>query len=57
MLFRSEKLVTLGSPSATAMHSTIWPYVEPEVEVYLLERLEIQTRKIIERAEARRARR
>lgn len=52
-----EKLVTLGSPSATAMHSTIWPYVEPEVEAYLLERLEIQTQKIIERAAARRARR
>lgn len=52
-----EKLMTLGSPSAAAMHSTIWPYVEPEVEAYLLDRLEIQTQKIIERAEARRAKR
>ena len=30
-----EKLVTMGSPSATAMHSTVWPYVEPEVTEYL----------------------
>ena len=47
-----EKLVTLGSPSATAMHSTIWPYVEPEVEAYLLDRLDSQVEKLIAKAKA-----
>lgn len=47
-----EKLVTLGSPSATAMHSTIWPYVEPEVEAYLLDWLDSQVEKLIAKAKA-----
>ena len=50
-----EKLMTLGSPSAAAMHSTIWPDVEPEVRFYLLYRLEAQVDKLIAKAEARRA--
>lgn len=50
---RVEKLVTMGSPSAAAMHSTVWPYVEPDVVEYLQERLMEQTERIIERAKAR----
>ncbi|MFR8333722.1 MAG: hypothetical protein ACLU9S_16255 [Oscillospiraceae bacterium] len=46
-------LVTMGSPSATAMHSTVWPYVEPEVTEYLYDRLMEQTERVIARAKAR----
>lgn len=49
----SDKMQTMGSPSATAMHSTIWPEVEPEVELYLLNRLTEQAEKVMERARAR----
>lgn len=48
-----EKLVTMGSPSATAMHSTVWPYVEPEVTEYLYDRLMEQTERVLARAKAR----
>lgn len=48
-----EKLVTLGSPSATAMHKTIWPMVEPEIEQFLLDRLEQQVQTVLNRAAAR----
>ena len=48
-----EKLVTMGSPSATAMHSTVWPYVELEVTEYLYDRLMEQTERVIARAKAR----
>lgn len=48
-----EKLVTMGSPSAAAMHNTVWPYVEPDVVEYLQERLMEQTERIIARAKAR----
>ena len=41
-----EKLVTMGSPSATAMHHTIWPEVEPSVEEYLQERLQAQVERV-----------
>lgn len=53
-----EKLVTMGSPSATAMHHTIWPEVEPSVEEYLQERLQAQAARscfdYLPRVEARR---
>lgn len=49
-----EKLVTLGSPSATAMHRTIWMDVEPDVELFLLNRLEQQVQTVLTRAAARR---
>jgi hypothetical protein len=52
---RVEKLQTMGSPSATAMHRTIWPEVEPLVEEYLQTRLDAQVEKVLERA-ARKAR-
>ena len=42
-----EKLVTLGSPSATAMHRTIWPEVEPDVEEFLHDRLNAQVQKVL----------
>lgn len=45
-----EKLVTLGSPSATAMHNTIWPDVEPDVEEYLQARLNEQVQKVLAKA-------
>lgn len=48
-----EKLQTLGSPSASAMHNTVWPQARPPIERYLLEQLETQTRRILRQAEAR----
>lgn len=50
---RVEELVTMGSPSAAAMHSTVWPIVEPDVVEYLQERLMEQTERVIERAKSR----
>lgn len=47
---RVEKLVTMGSPSAAAMHHTIWPMVEPSVEEYLQERLQAQVERVLARA-------
>lgn len=47
---RVEKVQTLGSPSATAMHNTIWPEVEPSVEEYLHNRLNEQVQKVLARA-------
>lgn len=47
---RVEKVKTMGSPSATAMHNTIWPEIEPEVVEYLHERLELQVERVMERA-------
>ncbi len=47
---RVEKLQTMGSPSATAMHHTIWPEVEPVVMEYLQERLDLQVEKVLARA-------
>ncbi len=44
-----EKLVTMGSPSATAMHHTIWPDVEPDAVAYLQIRLEQQIDKVLEK--------
>jgi hypothetical protein len=45
-----EKLETVGSPSATAMHSTIWPEAEPDVEEFLHERLATQVQKVLAKA-------
>jgi hypothetical protein len=50
---RVEKLVTLGSPSATAMHHIAFPVVEPDVEQYLQDRLEVQVERVIDRAAAK----
>lgn len=50
---RVEKLRTMGSPSATAMHNTIWPMVEPQVVEYLQVRLQQQVDKIIAREQAK----
>lgn len=51
-----EKVQTMGSPSATAMHGKVWPEAEPYLEEYLLERLNLQVQKIIQRDKARRRR-
>ena len=45
-----EKTMTYNAPSETAMHNTIWPDVVPEVEEILMDRMELQTRKILDRA-------
>ncbi len=47
---RVEKLQTLGSPSATAMHHVVFPIIEPDVEQYLQDRLELQIQKVLARA-------
>ena len=47
---RVEKVQTMGSPSATAMHRIIWPMVEPDVEDYMRQRLEEQIQKVLRRA-------
>lgn len=46
----SDKMQTMGSPSAAAMHSTVWPEVEPEVELYLAEKLTQRAEQIVARA-------
>lgn len=48
-----EKLVTVGSPSATAMHNTVWPDVRPDAEEYLAKRLLDQTERVLTRASAK----
>lgn len=45
-----EKLRTMGSPSASAMHHVVWGIVEPDVETILQERLEIEIKKVLARA-------
>lgn len=47
-----EKLVTMGSPSAAGMHSTIWNYVRPDVVEHLQDQLMEQTERVIARAQA-----
>ena len=39
-----------GSPSAAAMHSTIWPEVEPEVELFLAAKLTERAEQVLARA-------
>lgn len=51
-----EKLQTMGSPSATAMHNVVWPMVEPEVEDLLQENLQTQVERIIAWEAAKRGR-
>ena len=45
-----EKTQPMGSPSAAAMHHTIWPEVEPDVVEFLKNRLDAQVDKVIDRA-------
>lgn len=49
-----EKLQTMGSPSASAMHGVVWPEVQEDVGYYLLARLDEQVDKILARAAAKR---
>jgi hypothetical protein len=35
-----EKLVTMGSLSATSMHKQVWPIVKDDVRLYLMDRIE-----------------
>jgi hypothetical protein len=51
-----EKVRTMGSPSAVAMHKTVWGDVEPDVEEMLDRRLKESVQKTIARAAARKAR-
>lgn len=50
-----DKLVTLGSPSITAMHRTIWPEAEPEISQFLLDRLYQRVQILRDRAARRKA--
>ena len=46
-----EKLYTMSSPSASAMHSTVWrEEVEPDSEIILQERLQHEVSKILTQA-------
>ena len=45
---RVEKLMTMGSPSATAMHNTIWPEVEGDVQDYLMDALINRAYRVLE---------
>lgn len=46
----SDEMQTMGSPSAAAMHSTIWPEVEPEVELFLAAKLTERAEQVLARA-------
>lgn len=35
-----EKIQTMGAPSATAMHTQVWPEVRDDVELYLMARIQ-----------------
>ncbi len=48
-----EPLVTLGSPSAAAMHHTIWPMVSPDVETFLEEALIARAEQVLAVAQAK----
>ena len=50
---RVEKLMTMGSPSATAMHNTIWPEVKPGAEDYLMDALITRAYRVLELAQAK----
>lgn len=49
-----EKLRTMGAPSATAMHRTIWPEVEQQVEDYLMDALIKRAYRVLEIQKAKR---
>ena len=49
-----EKLRTMGSPSATAMHNVVWPLVVPEVEILLQDNLQLQVEAVLAREAAKR---
>lgn len=48
-----EKLQTMGSPSAAAMHHVIWEQVEPDVQDTLEKKLEASIQKTLARAAAK----
>lgn len=48
-----EKLMTMGSPSATAMHNTIWPEVEPDAQDYLMDALINRAYRVLELQKAK----
>ncbi len=50
---RVEKLMTMGSPSATAMHHTIWPEVEPGAEDFLMDALITRAYRVLELQQAK----
>ena len=51
-----EQLVTMGAPSATAMHNMIWPQVQPEAEAYLMDQLYRRAERVLILAAEKRAR-
>lgn len=44
-----EKLQTMGAPSATAMHTQVWPDVRDDVELYLMARIQDRVNWILAR--------
>lgn len=46
----SDKMQTMGSPSASAMHKTIWPEVEPNAEQFLEDYLNAKIQSILAKA-------
>lgn len=48
-----EQIVTMGSPSAAAMHHVIWEQVEPDVQDTLEKKLEASIQKTLARAAAK----
>ena len=52
-----EKLQTMGSPSAAAMHHVIWEQVEPDVQETLERKLEASIQKTLAREAARKGKR
>lgn len=44
-----EKLQTMGAPSATAMHTQVWPEVQDDVELYLMARIQDRVNWILAR--------
>lgn len=50
-----EKLVTMDAPSGTAMLKSSWPYVQEDVELYLMARLQDRVDWILNRAVMRKA--
>lgn len=48
-----ETLQTMGSPSATAMHNTVWPMVSPDVEIFLENALIMRAEQVLAVAQAK----
>lgn len=48
-----EQLSTMGAPSAVTMHGKVWPEKEPEIGQYLLDSMEEQMQRIMQKYSGR----